>query len=132
MEIILERWGERELPWERDRRVKRQTHCLRTGDLEEESVLWMQFRKCKKESGEVKFLAMDSSSVAATERVSRSESLLRQVMTRCLRSLVTAAGFRGGDILELFFNFLALPLAVADEFGGWTSGGEMVRATFAS
>jgi hypothetical protein len=39
VEIILERWGERELPWERDRRVKRETHCLRTGDLEEESVL---------------------------------------------------------------------------------------------
>jgi len=58
----------------------------------------MQFRKCKKESGVVKFLAMDSSSVAATERVSRSESLLRQAMTRCLRSLVTAGGFWGGDI----------------------------------
>jgi hypothetical protein len=39
VDIILERWGERELPWERERRVKRETHCFRTGDLEEESVL---------------------------------------------------------------------------------------------
>lgn len=40
---------------------------------------------------------MDSSSVVATERVSRSASLLRHVMTRCLRSLVDGGGEVGED-----------------------------------
>jgi hypothetical protein len=31
--------------------------------------------------------------------------------------------------LYLFFNFLALLLVVAGEFGGWVGGGEMVHAT---
>lgn len=45
----------------------------------------MQMRKVAKESWE-RFLAMASSSAVAMARVSRSASLLRQVMTRCFRS----------------------------------------------
>ena len=82
---ILERKGASASPWKRVRSERRLTHCLRTGDLEEESVLWMQERKEENESG-LKVLAMDSSSAAATASVSRSESLLSSAMTRCRRS----------------------------------------------
>lgn len=44
-----------------------------------------QLRNGEKESW-LSDLAMDSNSVVATASVSRSESLLRQVMTRCLSS----------------------------------------------
>ena len=44
----------------------------------------MQERKEENESW-FRVLAMDSSSAAAPARVSRSESLLRHVMTRCRR-----------------------------------------------
>lgn len=66
-------------------RDKTATHCFLTGDLPEESVLWMQLRKEEKESC-VRLLAMESSSAAARAKVSRSASLLRQAMTLCFRS----------------------------------------------
>lgn len=39
VEIILDKKGARTSPWELDSRARRETHCLRTGGLEEESVL---------------------------------------------------------------------------------------------
>lgn len=75
------------------------THCRRTGDLDESSVLWMQARNGEKPSG-VRFWAMDSSSEAPMVRVSRSESLFRQEMTRDLMSCGSPEGdlIFGGDI----------------------------------
>lgn len=47
---ILERCGERLSPCEVDRRPNRRTHCLRTGDFSEESVVERQLRKGENES----------------------------------------------------------------------------------
>ncbi|MFS7963234.1 hypothetical protein Hanom_Chr08g00735681 [Helianthus anomalus] len=77
------------LPWVSDKVEIKRMHCLRTGDLSEEFVVEIEDRKGEIESW-FRVFAMDSSSVAAAECVSRSESLLRQVRTRCLKS--------GGDL----------------------------------
>ncbi|CAK9172338.1 unnamed protein product [Ilex paraguariensis] len=84
--------GEMELPWDSERREIRRRHCLRTADLSAESVAEIAERKGERVSGE-RVLTIDSSSTAAAEWVSRSESLWRQVRTRCLSSRVEAAWF---------------------------------------
>ena len=83
-ESILVKYGERVFPWVSERTAKRFTHCFRTGDLSEVSVEWMQERKVWNWFGS-RVRAMDSSSDVAIDWVSRSESLVRHVKTRCLR-----------------------------------------------
>ena len=84
LESIFERKGDRASPWVSERIPRSLTHCLRTGDLSEGSVWWMHDRNGGSRSW-VRVRAMDSSSVAAMDWVSRSESLVRQVKTRCFR-----------------------------------------------
>lgn len=84
-ERSFDRYGDKTSPCASDKVEINRTHCLRTGDLSEESVTEIDERKGEIESCE-RDLAIDSSSVAAAECVSRSESLLRQRRTRCLKS----------------------------------------------
>ncbi|CAK9170248.1 unnamed protein product [Ilex paraguariensis] len=98
--MSLGRNGEMESPWDSERREMRRRHCLRTGDLSAESVAETAETKGGMVAEE-RVLAMDSSSTAAEEWVSRSESLWRHVRTRCLRSRVEAAWFcLESDIIE--------------------------------
>lgn len=70
----LVRWGEREFPWCSERTETSRRHWRRTGDLSEESVAAIDETNGGRASAE-RVLAMDSSSNAAAEWVSLSESL---------------------------------------------------------
>lgn len=85
VEIIRETCGDRASPWAEERTLMRRTHWRRTGDFSDESVAERQFRKGAKASF-WSVLAMASSSLAAIESVSLSESLSIQLLTRDFNS----------------------------------------------
>ncbi|KAJ0578259.1 hypothetical protein HanIR_Chr05g0245341 [Helianthus annuus] len=83
-EMSLCKKGDNMSPCASDKVEIKWMHCLRTGDLSEELVVVIDERNEGMDSFG-RCLAIVSSSVAAAECVSRSESLWRQVRTWCLK-----------------------------------------------